>query len=152
METKYPRESMVSHSQIVMPGKTNALGNLMGGHLMYMMDMCAGMTAAKHSGRPSVTVYVSDIEFKVSIPMGNFVTVISKIIWTGRTSMEIKVDAISENYKTGESITAVSARFTFVALGEDKKPVPVPKLVPETEEEIRLFNEHQLRVDKRKNN
>ena len=63
-----------------------------------------------------------------------------------------KVDAISENYKTGESITAVSARFTFVALGEDKKPVPVPKLVPETEEEIRLFNEHQLRVDKRKNN
>lgn len=150
MKGKTPSESLVQTSQIVMPGKTNSLGNLMGGHLMYMMDMAAGMTAAKHAGKPSVTVYVSDINFNVPVEMGNFITVVSKIIWTGRTSMEIMVDAFSENYTKGTKEKAVTARFTFVALDENKKPVPVPPLLPETEEEKRLYEVHQQYVNRRK--
>ena len=129
MAGKTAEQSRVILSQIVMPGKTNSFGNLMGGNMMYMMDMAAGMTAAKHSGRPSVTVRVSDITFKTPVPMGNFVTITSEVIGVGRTSMTIMVIAEGEDYKSGRKYTAVTAVFKFVALDENGKPTPVPPLI-----------------------
>ncbi len=126
-------------NEIVLPNDTNVFGNLMGGRLMYWMDIAAALSAMKHCGSPVVTASVDNISFENPIKLGNVVHIEAKVSRAFTTSMEIHMrvwgeDAIQQfKYKSNE------AYYTFVALDPNGNPRPVPSLNPETEEEKKLY-------------
>ena len=138
---KSPQESAVEMTELVLPNDTNLLGNLLGGRLMHWMDIAGGMSASRYSNKVVVTAAVDNLIFHHPIKLGELVNLKAVVTWTGRTSMEILVKVIAENTLTGENKLANEAFFTFVALDEAGNPFPVPKLSPQTDEEITLNNE-----------
>ncbi len=132
-------ESLVVMTELVLPNDTNNFGNLMGGRLMYWMDIAAALSAMKHSGFPVVTASVDNISFEKSIKIGNVVHIEAKVTRVFSSSMEVHMkvwgeDAIKQyRYKSNE------AYYTFVALDPNGKPMPVNKMNPETEEEQKLY-------------
>lgn len=137
---KKASESLVVMTELVLPNDTNTFGNLMGGRLMYWMDIASALAAMKHSGSPVVTASVDNISFENPIRLGNVVHIEAKVTRAFNSSMEVHMkvwgeDAIHQyKYKSNE------AYFTFVALDPHSKPRQVNQLVAETEEEIALFD------------
>ena len=133
------QESSVEMTELVLPNDTNTFGNLMGGRLMYWMDIAAALSAMKHCGAPVVTASVDNISFETPIKLGNVVHIQAKVSRAFNTSMEVHLkvwgeDAIHQyKYKSNE------AYFTFVALDPNGKSKPVPPVEPETDEEKKLF-------------
>ena len=133
-------ESLVVMTELVLPNDTNTFGNLMGGRLMYWMDIAAALAAMKHCGAPVVTASVDNISFESPIKLGNVVHIEASLTRAFNTSMEVHLtvwgeDAIQQNkYKSNE------AYYTFVSLDADGKPLTVNQLIPETEEEQKLFD------------
>ncbi len=126
-------------TELVLPNDTNTFGNLMGGRLMYWMDIAAALSALKHCAAPVVTASVDNISFENPIKLGNVVHIEAKVTRAFKSSMEVHLmvwgeDAVQQyRYKSNE------AYLTFVALDPNGKPRPVNQLVPETEEEQKLF-------------
>ena len=139
-KVKSPKESMVIMTELVLPNDTNVFGNLMGGRLMYWMDIAAALAALKHCALPTVTASVDNISFENPIKLGNVVHIEAQVSRAFNTSMEIHMkvwgeDAIQQHrYKSNE------AYYTFVAIDFAGKPVKVPEVAPETEEEKRLYD------------
>lgn len=145
-------------TDIVFPSDTNHLQTLFGGVVMEYMDKVAAISAMRHARTRVVTVSTDSIDFVAPIRVGEVIIVESFVSWTHRTSIEVFVKADTENLKTGDRTTAVTAFFVFVALGEDGKPTVVPGVVPETDEEISLnetgeerYQQRRKRMDDRKN-
>ncbi|MCP2621203.1 acyl-CoA thioesterase, partial [Candidatus Aminicenantes bacterium AC-334-E05] len=113
------------------------------------MDVAAAMSAMKHSGRTVVTVSVDHIDFLSPIKMGQIIVIKASVNYVHRTSMEVGVKVWAEDFKTGRKTHTSSAYFTFVALDESGKPTPVPKIIPETEEEKRRYREAEKRREER---
>lgn len=140
METKKASESLTVMTELVLPNDTNLYENLMGGRLMYWMDIAAALAAQKHCNAPVVTASVDNISFENPVKLGNVVHIEAKVTRAFTTSMEIHMkvwgeDAIQQyKYKSNE------AYYTFVALDPNRNPRPVPQLIPETEEEKRLYD------------
>lgn len=139
MEGKTVSESRVTLTQLMGPSQSNTLGNVHGGLIMKLCDEAGGMAAAKHARRPSVTVTVDSMTFHSPVHIGNLVTVNAEVTWVGRTSMETRVVVTAENVLTGAITHTNTAYFVYVALGEDGKPVNVPPLICQTEEEKARF-------------
>jgi len=139
MKSKLSKESEVVMTELVLPNDTNTFGNLMGGRLMYWMDIAAALSAMKHCGAPVVTASVDNISFENPIKLGNVVHIEAKVSRAFNTSMEVHLkvwgeDAIHQyRYKSNE------AYFTFVSLDPNGKSRPVPAMTPESEEEIQLY-------------
>ncbi|GMK38756.1 acyl-CoA thioesterase [Paenibacillus sp. CCS19] len=145
-------------TDIVFPSDTNHLQTLFGGVVMEYMDKVAAISAMRHSRLRVVTVSTDSIDFVAPIRVGEVIIVESFVSWTHRTSIEVFVKAETENLKTGERATAVTAFFVFVALGDDGKPTEVPGVIPESDEERSLYEsgeerylQRRKRVDDRKN-
>ncbi|HCM77550.1 MAG TPA: acyl-CoA thioesterase [Cytophagales bacterium] len=132
---KYPRESLVSMTELVLPNDTNTFNNLMGGRLMHWMDIVSAIAAQKHSNHVVVTASVDNISFKSPIQLGNVVTLKAKVTRSFNTSMEVKIDVEAEDVPADKKIESNSAYFTFVALDQEGRPTPVPEVEPETSEE-----------------
>jgi len=130
-------ESKVELTELVLPNDTNPLGNCMGGRVMHFMDIAAAIAARRHTRRQCVTAAVDQIDFLHAVPMGTVLVLHSSVNFVGRTSMEIGVRAELEITSTGDRLHCASAYFTFVALGDDGHPMEVPRLLPESEAEIR---------------
>ncbi|MEO6548907.1 MAG: acyl-CoA thioesterase [Ferruginibacter sp.] len=136
---KKASESLVVMTELVLPNDTNSFGNLMGGRLMYWMDIASALAAMKHSGSPVVTASVDNISFENPIKLGNVVHIEAKVTRAFTTSMEVHLkvwgeDAIHQHkYKSNE------AYFTFVALDPNSKPKPVNLLIAETLDEKELY-------------
>lgn len=113
---------------------TNNLGNLMGGHLLHMMDICAAISAQRHSGHVAVTVSVDSVDFHAPIRAGDVVVMESVVNRAFRTSMEVEINVWAENPRTGARTKSNRAFYTFVALGPDG-PLAVPPVLAETEDE-----------------
>lgn len=140
---KTPEESKVVTSELVLPGMTNLLGNLLGGELMHRMDIAGALSCMRHSNSQVATVAVEAIEFKHPVRLGEMVSVEAKLIWAGRTSMRVKITASAENLATGAVIVTNVAMFTFVAMGKDGQKTTVPLLVPQTDEERKDFEREE---------
>lgn len=153
MEGKRPSESQVILTQLMGPTDANTLGNVHGGFIMKLCDEAGGMAATKHARRPAVTVTVDSMTFHSPVNIGNLMTVRAEVTWVGRTSMETRVVVTAENVITGAVTHTNTAYFVYVALDEDGRPVPVPPLVLETEEEkarfARAANRQSLRLQRR---
>jgi acyl-CoA hydrolase len=150
LKTKSPVESRMETRYIVMPQHANDYGILFGGTLVAWIDMLAAMVAQKHCGCEAVTVSIDRISFHEPIRIGHHVVLRASVNYVGSTSMEIGVQIIRENPYTGESVRATTAYLTFVGIDRDNRPVPIPKIIPQTPDEIRRFENAKLRVESRK--
>lgn len=148
--SKTPSESAIEMREMVMPHQTNPQNTVFGGTVMSWIDIAAAMVAARHCGRPVVTAHISDIDFIAPIKMGYHVLIQASLNYVGRTSMIVGVKVTSENPYTGESRTTTKAYLTFVALDDLGRPVEVPELIPETEDDIRRFENAKKRVQMKK--
>ena len=138
MQSKIPKESRAILTEIVLPNDTNNLDNLMGGRLMYWMDITAGISAQRHSNRTSVTASVNNVSFNNPIPRGSVVTIEANISRAFTSSMEIFLDVWAEDTLSGEKTKCNEAIYTFVAVSKLGKPVKVPEVTPENKlEKIR---------------
>jgi acyl-CoA hydrolase len=150
MEKKYARESRVVKTSRVFPSHTNNLDTLFGGLLMSYIDDVASISAERHSRRNCVTASTDHVDFLYPVTPKDSVCLESFVISTGRTSMEIFVKVIAENLRTGERRIAATSFLTFVALDENKNPVEVPQVIPETNEEKKLHEMAAIRAENRK--
>ena len=140
MNSKTPKESRAILTEIVLPNDTNNLDNLMGGRLMYWMDIIAATAAQRHSNRTSVTASVHNVSFNNPIPRGSVVTIEANISRSFTSSMEIFLDVWAEDTLSGEKTKCNEAIYTFVAVSKLGKPVKVPTVTPETELEQERFD------------
>lgn len=148
--SKSPSESAIEMRELVMPHHTNPQNTVFGGTVMSWIDIAAAMVAARHCGRPVVTAHISDIDFIAPIKMGYHVLIQASLNYVGKTSMIVGVKVTSENPYTGESRTTTKAYLTFVALDDLGRPIVVPELKTETEDEIRRFENAKKRVAMKK--
>ena len=140
MEPRKPQDSLIIMTELVLPNDTNVYGNLMGGRLMYWMDIAAALAAQKHCNALVVTASVDNISFENPILLGNVVQIKAKVTRAFNSSMEVHMEVWGEDLKKQNKYKSNTAYYTFVALDDHNKPLPVPALQPETEEEIRLFD------------
>ncbi|MFF2446858.1 acyl-CoA thioesterase [Neobacillus sp. NPDC058068] len=150
MEAKTCNESRVVRTSRIFPNDVNNHNTLFGGKLMSDVDMVASISATRHSRRECVTASTDSVDFLSPISPQNSVCFESFVTWTGTSSIEVFVKIIAENLISGERKIAATAFLTFVALDENGKPTPVPKIVPETEEEKKLYETGSERAEKRK--
>jgi acyl-CoA hydrolase len=140
MESKKVSESFTIMNEIVLPNDTNVFGNLMGGRLMYWMDIAAGIAAMKHSNAPCMTASVDNLSFKNPIKLGNVVHIEANITRAFNTSMEIHLKVWGEDNLHQYSYVSNEAYFTYVALDPNNRPRPVSQLIPETDDEKALYD------------
>lgn len=137
---KFPRESFVSMTELVLPNDTNTLNNLMGGRLMHWMDIVSAIAAQKHANKIVVTASVDNISFKHPIRLGNVVTLKARVTRAFNSSMEVRIDVEAEDIPSNEKIDSNSAYFTFVAVDDHGKPTDVPEIEPETDEDREYYD------------
>lgn len=137
---KNPKQSFTIMNELVLPNDTNTLNNLMGGRLLHWMDIAAAISAQKHCNRIVVTASVDNVSFKNAIKLGDVVTIEAKVTRAFTTSVEVRLDVWAENVPTGARSKSNEAYYTFVALNEAGKPVPVPELIAESGDDITLFD------------
>jgi acyl-CoA hydrolase len=140
MATKAPGDSFTIMNELVLPNDTNTLNNLMGGRLLHWMDIAAAISAQKHCNRIVVTASVDNVSFKHSIKLGDVVTIEAKVSRAFTTSVEVRLDVYAQNIPSGTLVKSNEAYYTFVALDQHGNKTDVPKLVPETEQDIELYN------------
>ncbi|HKX85082.1 MAG TPA: acyl-CoA thioesterase [Flavobacterium sp.] len=140
MQTKFPSESLTVLTDLVLPSETNPLNNLFGGELLARMDRAASIAARRHSRRITVTASVNHVAFNRAIPLGSVVTVEAKVSRSFKSSMEIYIDVWIEDRESGSKTKANEAIYTFVAVDETGRPVEVPQIVPQTDEEKARFD------------
>ena len=150
LRTKTPSESSVEMREMVMPNHTNPQNTVFGGTVMSWIDIAAAMVAARHCGKPVVTAHIDDIDFIAPIKMGYHVLIQASLNYVGTTSMIVGVKVTSENPYSGEVRTTTKAYLTFVALDDLGHPVEVPNLRPESEDELRRFDNAKKRVQMKK--
>ena len=136
---KFAKDSVTIMTEMVLPNDTNTLHNLMGGRLMHWMDIVAAIAAQKHCNRIVVTASVDNISFKEPINLGNVVTLRSQVTRAFNSSMEVFIEVTAEDIPASKKIMTHRAFFTFVAVDQNGKPIEIPQVVPETAEEIELF-------------
>ena len=137
---KKPSETLAIGTEIVLPNDTNTLGNLMGGKLLHWMDVMAAVSAHRLCKRVSVTASVNNVSFNRPIALGDIVTLKAKVSRSFNSSMEIFIDVYVEDRTTSDQIKCNEAIYTFVAVDQMGNPIPVPEVVPETEEEKERYD------------
>lgn len=140
MVAKKSSDSLIIMTEIVLPNDTNVFGNLMGGRLMYWMDIAAALSAQKHCNAPVVTASVDNISFENPIKLGNVVHIAAKVTRSFNSSMEVHLKVWGEDLTQQYKYKSNEAYYTFVALDPNRKPRPVPQLIAETDEEKKLFD------------
>ena len=145
MKSKTIKESQVIMHELVLPNDTNVLGNVHGGRVMCLMDICAAMSAYKHARQPVVTASVDRLDFLAPAKMGDMICLKSSVNFTGIASMEVGVRIESENPITGNIKHTASAYLTFVSLNKNNMPKKIEMIRPNTNTEKRRFNEYGKR-------
>ncbi len=131
---KTVEESRTTHVEILMPGDLNGYSRLFGGRLMEWIDVVAAVVARRHSGCEVTTASVDNLAFQAPAFANDTIVLEGRITCVGRTSMEVRVDTFVEELG-GNRHRVNRAYLVMVALNKNQKPVPVPALILETEED-----------------
>jgi acyl-CoA hydrolase len=131
--------------KVVFPNDLNDYGTLFGGRVLDLCDRLAGIVAKRHSRRICVTLGIDSVRFLAPAVHGDILIFKSSINRVWKTSMEVGVSVVKEDYRTGDRIHIVSAYFTFVALNDEFKPVEICPVIPETEKEKKRFEDAEAR-------
>ncbi len=126
-------------NELVLPNDTNTMNNLMGGRVLHWMDIAAAIAAQKHCNRIVVTASVDNVSFQHPVKLGDVISITAKLTRAFNTSVEVRLEVWAQNIPSGTSVKSNEAFYTFVALNEKEETVPVPTLVPQTEQEIMYF-------------
>ncbi len=148
-DKRTPAFSRTEMTELVLPGDSNQLGNILGGRIMHWIDLAAAIAAARHAGRVAVTASMDSLEFIHPVKVGQVVRLVAQVNWVGKTSMEIGVDVFREDLNAGDVKKTSTAYLTFVALDQEGRPVPVPPLLCETPEEEARFHAAEERRKER---
>ena len=148
MTGKPPSDSEAILADLMMPSQANGLRSpsIFGGVVMSMVDKCAALSAMKHCGGQATTLSVERILFKEPILVGELVEIRSHVAHVGRTSMSVVADVYAEDLRTGNRRHTNECWLTFVHLGDDGKPAPVPPLLLQTDADRRL---HEIAARRR---
>lgn len=149
-EIRHCRDSLVVKTSIVLPPDTNNIGTMFGGKLMAYIDDVAAISAMRHSRSYVVTASTDSVDFIHPIHEGHAVCLESFVTYTGRTSMEVMVKVIEEDLVTGVRHLCAISFLTFVAIDKNGKPIPVARLVPQTDMEKELYESAKERAEARK--
>ena len=149
MEGKPVRESASEYAELALPNDANGLGNVLGGKVMHLVDLAAALAALRHARRPVVTASVDHMNFLHPVKIGQLMLLRSSVNRVFRSSMEIGVKVWVEDLQTGAVRHTSSAYLTFVALDATGQTVPIPPVIPETEDEKRRYEEAARRRDYR---
>ena len=141
MEGKTVKESVSEYLELALPYDANGHGNVLGGKVMHLADLAAAMAAMRHARRAVVTASVDSLHFLHPVHISELMILRSSVNRVFRTSMEVGVKVETENLMTGQRLHTCSAYLTFVALDEQGKTIPIPAVIPETEDEQRRFRE-----------
>jgi len=141
MEGKPVRESASEYSELALPNDSNGFGNVLGGKVMHLVDLAAAIAALRHARRPVVTASVDSLHFLHPVHIGELVILRASVNRVFRTSMEVGVKVMTEKLLSGEQLHTCSAYLTFVALDREGQAVPIPPVIPETEEEKLRFQQ-----------
>lgn len=134
LQPKTSEDSYTESVQILNLGTMNGYNRLFGGKLMEWIDICAAVVARRHANRNVTTVLVDTLEFKEPAYANSLVVLCGKIVYVGRTSMDVRVQSYVEKLDGSRQLIN-SAYLTLVALDENDKPTPVPPLTLTTDEE-----------------
>ncbi len=137
-------ESRAEQVQIVLNQHINGFHRLFGGQLMAWIDTVGSVTARRHSGYDVTTAAVDNLVFGESVTINCTLVLLSQVTWVGNTSMEVRVDTYVERFG-GERTRVNRAYLVFVAMDDHLKPVPVPGLILETDEEKQEFENGKFR-------
>jgi acyl-CoA hydrolase len=143
-------ESQSEMTELILPNDTNTLGNLLGGRLMHFIDLVGAMAAYRHSRTHVVTASMDHIDFIAPVHVGDLLILKSTMNRAFNTSMEVGVKVWVENTIAGTHRHVASAYLTFVAVDSQGRSVPVAKIQPETEDEIRRYEDAGRRRENRK--
>ncbi|MDE1892630.1 MAG: acyl-CoA thioesterase [Betaproteobacteria bacterium] len=135
---------------LMTPDKTNFFGNVHGGDVLKLLDQVAYACASRYAGRHVVTLSVDQVIFKQPIHVGELLTFLASVNYTGTTSIEVGIKVIAENILTKVVRHVNSCFLTMVAMDDNRKPAAVPKFVPVTLDEIRRHEAAILRKEMRK--
>jgi len=150
MEGKPVSASRLVMAQMMTPLDANVAGNVHGGNIMKLADSASGVVAIRHSGRYCVTATVDRFEFFAPVFVGNLVTLYASLNYVGRTSMEVGVRVEAEDLRTGKKTHTNTSYFVMVAIDGNGRPVEVPPLILETDEDRRRNEDARRRVEARK--
>jgi acyl-CoA hydrolase len=149
MTGKPVRESVSEYSELALPNDANVLGNLLGGKVMHLVDLCGALAAIRHSRTPAVTAAVDHMTFLSPVKIGQLLMLRSSVNRVFRTSMEVGVKVWVEDLATGQVRHTSSAYLTFVAVDAAGNRVPIPPVIPETEDEKRRYEQAARRRENR---
>ncbi len=135
------RQSQSEYSEVCLPNDANLLGNMLGGHVMHLVDLCGAIAGMRHARCTVVTASIDQMTFLHPVHLGELVRLKSQVNRVFRTSMEVGVKVWVENLRTTELTHTSSAYLTFVGLDAAGNRVLLPQIAPETEEEKRRFEQ-----------
>lgn len=138
-------ESEAIMTELMMPNMANNLGNVFGGVILSLVDRVAAVAAIRHARQTCVTVSFDRVDFLEPIHLGELVTARARVNFVGRTSMEVGVRVEAENLVTGSRRHTNTCYVTYVAIDENERPIPVPGLIVETEDDRRRFEAAKAR-------
>ncbi|MEQ1692316.1 MAG: acyl-CoA thioesterase [Gemmatimonas sp.] len=142
-------ESQNESSELIMPQDANILGHAFGGAIMAMVDKSAAVAAFRHARTNCVTASIDRVDFREPIHVGELVTCRASVNFVGNTSMEIGVRVESEDLITGIRRHTNTCYLTFVAIDRNGRPVPIPEVRPEPDEQRRRYLGAQARRQRR---
>ncbi len=143
------QQSKVVQTRLVLPPDTNHMGSIFGGKVLAYIDEVAAISAMKHSRSIVVTASIDSVNFLSPVTVGDVLTLEAFVTSTGRTSMEVYVRVKRESWKTGEQTLTTTSFLTMVAVDNEGKPLEVPSVYPETDEEKELYQSAMERRQKR---
>lgn len=129
------RAEAVRSTNFVFPNDTNHHGTMFGGRVLQLMDQTGAIAAARFAHTTVVTAAMEAVSFQQPIREGEIIETVARVVYTGRTSMLVRVDVFADHQLTGERKRATTGYLTMVALDAAGTPMPVPRLLIETEEE-----------------
>jgi acyl-CoA hydrolase len=138
---KTVKESQAVLAELALPNDANGLDTLLGGKIMHLVDIAGAIAASRHARQFAVTASIDHMDFREPVRIGNLVTLRASVNRAFRTSMEVGVKVFAENLQTAQTRHVGSAYLTFVAVDRNRTPIPVPPIIPETDEERRRFEE-----------
>ena len=145
MDPRPVRLSRVEMTEMVLPNDANVHGSVLGGRVMHLVDICGAIAANRHGGQGVVTAAVDEIEFLHPVAVGQILVLMASVNFASRTSMEVGVKVWSEDPRTGVRLHTSSAYLTFVAVDREGRPVPVPPVLAESDEERRRMADAERR-------
>ncbi|MCE9499527.1 MAG: acyl-CoA thioesterase [Leptospira sp.] len=150
LEPRPVAKSQVEMVELVLPNDANPLGNILGGRVMHLIDVCGAIAARRHCGNVVVTASMDRLTFYHPIKMGDVIILKASVNYAKGVSMEVGVKVFGESARTGKVIHTSSAFLTFVALDTKGKPTAVPDLKLETSKDQKRFSAavHRRRLRK----